>query len=63
LDYEVIWYATSMPGDAPSIQPGEIAHSIESFAQAAAVGMVVVPSRLMTANRETIAALAGQLHP
>jgi hypothetical protein len=29
-----------MPGDAQSIQPGEIARSIESFAQTPAVGMV-----------------------
>jgi putative ABC transport system substrate-binding protein len=49
-----------MPGDAQSIQPGEIARSIESFAQAPAVGMVVVASGLMTANRETIAAHAAR---
>jgi hypothetical protein len=35
----VIWYATSMPGDAQSIQSGEIARSIESLASAPAVGM------------------------
>ena len=60
MDYEVIWYATSMPGDAQSIQSGEIARSVESFAQVSAVGMVVLPSGLMTANRETIAALAAR---
>jgi len=47
-----------MPGDAQSIRSGEIARSIESFTRAPAVGMVVVPSGLMTANRKTIAALA-----
>jgi len=49
-----------MPGDAQSIQSGENARSIESFAQVPAVGMVVVPSGLITANRETIAALAAR---
>src|SRR5579864_3550918 len=33
LDDEAIRYATSMPGDAPSIPSGEIARSIEAFAQ------------------------------
>jgi len=33
-----------MPGDAQSIQSGEIARGIEAFAQAPAGGMVVVPS-------------------
>jgi hypothetical protein len=49
-----------MPGDVQSIQSGEIARSIKSFTQALAVGMVVVPSGVTTANRETIAAFAAR---
>jgi hypothetical protein len=36
LDYGVIGYATSMPGDAQSIQSDEIARGIETVAQRAA---------------------------
>jgi putative tryptophan/tyrosine transport system substrate-binding protein len=45
---------------APVADAGEIVPRIESFAQEPAAGMVVVPSGLMTANRNTIAALAAR---
>jgi putative ABC transport system substrate-binding protein len=45
---------------APVDTAGEIGHRIESFAQMPASGMVVVPSGLMTANREMIAELAAR---
>jgi putative ABC transport system substrate-binding protein len=45
---------------APVNTAGEIGHRIESFAKMPASGMVVVPSGLMTANREMIAELAAR---
>jgi putative tryptophan/tyrosine transport system substrate-binding protein len=47
---------------APITNAAEFADRIQSFSQRPAAGMVVVPSGMMTANRDKIAVLAARNH-
>jgi hypothetical protein len=59
LDDGVVGYATSMPGDAPSIQSGEIARGVEFFAPAPAAALAA-RHRLPAAYAHTY--FANSLH-